>query len=195
MDSLALIPEKRKQALLHAFAVEARPALSNSTEIPSKRGVYGIFVQTSVAGNLDAPQYLRELAQLSLPVYIGKVEKGSLRSRLSTHAASIECARNLKLCWFEASAVPLADVESCPAGEIIVISSYGRAPWQGTGFGNKAPGRERTTQRVSQWDKMHPGRERGEQGLDEINRRKQADQIHAEWRTKIKKMSAYNGQP
>jgi len=112
--------------------------------------------------------------KLSMPIYVGKaIPKGgrkggltgnagkgkALADRLSHHTSSIEQASNIEVEHFKVRLLPLDDVW-IPLGENVVIETF-KPLWNVAvdGFGNKDPGRRRSTQFKSPWDVLHPGRE------------------------------------
>ena len=107
------------------------------------------------------------------PIYIGKaIPKGgrkggisadsstgrALSDRLGQHGSSIEQAGNLRIDDFAVRYLTVDDIW-IPLGENMLIESF-KPLWNRAidGFGNKDPGRRRSTQYKSPWDILHPGR-------------------------------------
>ena len=132
-------------------------------------GVYAIYYK----GNFGPYRLLAEanLAQLQLPIYVGKaipeggrtgVETGDaksrLRGRLQEHAASIKTVNNLDIEHFVCRYLVVEDIW-IPLGESLLIARF--APlWNTTvtGFGNHTPGKGRKGTTRPRWDVLHPGR-------------------------------------
>lgn len=112
--------------------------------------------------------------QFTRPIYIGKaIPKGgrkgglatdvsasgrALADRLRQHAASVAEAANLDLADFHVRHLVVDDIW-IPLGENMLIETF-KPVWNRAidGFGNKDPGRRRSTQYKSPWDVLHPGR-------------------------------------
>jgi Eco29kI restriction endonuclease len=107
------------------------------------------------------------------PIYVGKaIPKGgrkggltkdskigsALNDRLRDHASSIDEVANLQLADFHFRHLVVEDIW-IPLGENMLIETF-KPIWNRAidGYGNKAPGRRRTTQYKSPWDVLHPGR-------------------------------------
>ncbi len=107
------------------------------------------------------------------PIYVGKAvpkgarkggllfdasKGGALRDRLRQHAVSIDEAGNIKLTDFLYRALVVDDIW-IPLGENMMIEQF-KPIWNLVidGFGNKDPGKRRSTQYRSPWDVLHPGR-------------------------------------
>ena len=107
------------------------------------------------------------------PIYVGKaIPKGgrkgglskdagsgtALRDRLRQHANSIDEAINLSLSDFWVRYLTVDDIW-IPLGENVLIDTF-KPLWNRAidGFGNKDPGRRRSTQYRSPWDVLHRGR-------------------------------------
>ncbi len=123
-------------------------------------GVYFIFA--------DSLPYEHDSTK---PIYIGKAvcpgrRKGlgkgesskALYKRLQEHSKSILSAKNLDIQNFKFKVIKIENVwisysESSFIRHFLPIWNTGY-----DGFGNKKPGKNRVTQKVSQWDKAHPGR-------------------------------------
>lgn len=112
------------------------------------------------------------------PIYIGKaVNRGgrkglvaakgtALFQRLKNHAASVAAANNLDIADFKFKYIRMEQVwiaysESCFIRHFLPIWNTGY-----DGFGNKTPGKTRETQKLSAWDKAHPGRRESTIPLD-----------------------------
>lgn len=135
-------------------------------------GVYAIYYtgRFSPYAPIAAKNRHRQFAQ---PIYVGKaIPKGgrkggiskdaasgtALRDRLGQHASSINEVNNLQLRDFYFRAIVVDDIW-IPLGENMLIEQF-RPVWNLVvdGFGNKDPGRRRSTQYRSAWDVIHPGR-------------------------------------
>jgi hypothetical protein len=97
------------------------------------------------------------------PVYVGSAAasptgprgKARLLGRLREHHTSI-AASTLRVADLAFRFVALPD-ELAPSAEHFLIRQY--APiWNKSGFGSKVSGGGRTSQKVSIWDSLHPGR-------------------------------------
>ncbi|MBP0614250.1 Eco29kI family restriction endonuclease [Jiella mangrovi] len=111
---------------------------------------------------------------LQRPIYVGKaIPKGgrkgglskdvaaggrALADRLRQHASSVSEADNLELADFYVRHLVVDDIW-IPLGENMLIETF-KPVWNRAidGFGNKDPGRRRSTQYKSPWDVLHPGR-------------------------------------
>lgn len=154
--------------------VLARPAdpLSAVDHITGA-GVYVIYY----TGDFPAYAAIAEAnqgGQFTRPIYVGKaIPKGgrkgglttnvaatgrALAERLKQHAASIAEAENLELADFYVRHLVVDDIW-IPLGENMLIETF-KPVWNRAidGFGNKDPGRRRSTQFKSPWDVLHPGR-------------------------------------
>lgn len=88
------------------------------------------------------------------PIYVGKAQF----ERLNQHAVSIRQVNNLNLRDFWCRYLVTEEI-FIPLCESLLIKRY--APvWNKVvkGFGPKVVGKERTTQQISMWDLLHPGR-------------------------------------
>jgi hypothetical protein len=108
------------------------------------------------------------------PIYVGKaVPAGTrigsgidsalsatraLKDRLTRHSRSIEEAQNLELSDFHFRYLVIDDVW-IPLGEAVLIESF-QPLWNTliSGFGSNPTGGPRSTQALSRWDTLHPGR-------------------------------------
>lgn len=139
---------------------------------PKGAGVYAIYY----AGGF--PPYARISAspgdsKEQPPIYVGKAiprggRKGgltkdatigtALRDRLRQHAQSVDEAGNLDLDEFWLRYLTVDDIW-IPLGENVLIDTF-KPLWNRAidGFGNKDPGRRRSTQYRSPWDVLHRGR-------------------------------------
>jgi hypothetical protein len=98
------------------------------------------------------------------PVYIGKVSKGTtkskrtLRSRLNEHVGKISGRRNIALADMKCRYLTFASEWWVFAAEFALMTHF-QPEWNQSGFGSKTPGVGRPgTHRVSQWDKLYPKR-------------------------------------
>lgn len=123
-------------------------------------GVYALHVGLRALEDPFLPSYLARLAELQLPVYVGKAQGDDLATRLSTHRESI-AATELEVDWFQARMLTYSCM-TILADEIELSARAfgGLLPWNGSGFGNKALGGRRGPQRLADWDVVHPGRGR-----------------------------------
>ncbi len=82
----------------------------------------------------------------------------ALADRLKQHASSIEEVSNLHIADFYVRHLVVDDIW-IPLGENMLIETF-RPVWNRAidGFGNKDPGKRRSTQFRSPWDTLHPGR-------------------------------------
>lgn len=104
------------------------------------------------------------------PIYIGKaVNRGgrkglmssvgkALYSRLGNHAKSINLAKNLDIDDFKFKVLTMDQVwiAYCEGVFIRHFQPIWNTGYEG--FGNKEPGVTRATQKLSLWDRTHPGR-------------------------------------
>jgi hypothetical protein len=92
----------------------------------------------------------------SLPVYVGKADD-SLQERLRQHASDIDGRQGIQLSAVSFICASVSRNWSAYGIERQLIDSR-TLPWQGSGFGNNDPGRERDTSRVkeSHWDALYP---------------------------------------
>jgi hypothetical protein len=139
------LPAALLQQIVAEFeAMEAALLLPNHTsEIPDAQGVYQLYH----AGKL---------------VYVGKTDgNAGLRRRLSRHAWTIKSRHNLDVADVAFKAVQVL-VFSAMDLETALIAHYRelRQPpaWNGSGFGNNDPGRERDTTAVrpDSFDGLYP---------------------------------------
>jgi Eco29kI restriction endonuclease len=135
-------------------------------------GIYAIYYSGPFAAY--APVRIEANLETNLqPIYIGKaIPKGgrkggltkdastgrALADRLAQHASSVNEAANLELGDFWIRHLVVDDVW-IPLGENMLIESF-KPVWNRAidGFGNKDPGRRRSSQYRSPWDVLHPGR-------------------------------------
>jgi hypothetical protein len=135
-------------------------------------GIYAIYY----SGGFEAYAPVRstpELGTFTTPIYVGKaIPKGgrkgglakdsgrsvALKDRLRQHATSVDEAENLLLGDFWIRHLVVDDIW-IPLGENMLIETF-QPIWNRAidGFGNKDPGRRRSTQYRSPWDVLHPGR-------------------------------------
>ena len=124
-------------------------------------GIYGLYYLPTQDSHLF---YQRE-AREKVPIYVGKaLSKGvktSLFQRLGEHRKSIEAAHtSLGVDDFQCRFLIVDDVW-VPLGEQLLISKF-KPLWNKKirGFGNKTLGGKRLDQKPSDWDLLHPGRQR-----------------------------------
>lgn len=135
-------------------------------------GVYGLYYK----GDFEsyAPLVAYNMAELRLPIYVGKaVPKGwrsgrtqsasdaDLLGRLREHARSITQAQNLDLNDFQCRFVILKDAETDLVGPVEGELIRRFSPlWNSTlpGFGLHDVGKERISHLRTLWDTLHPGR-------------------------------------
>lgn len=112
------------------------------------------------------------------PIYIGKaVNRGgrkglmssvgkALYSRLGNHAKSIRLAKNLDINDFKFKVLTMDQVwiAYCEGVFIRHFQPIWNTGYEG--FGNKEPGVTRATQKLSLWDRTHPGRREPTIALD-----------------------------
>lgn len=91
------------------------------------------------------------------PIYVGKADS-EMYVRLTDHANSIECAKNIRLSDFGCRWLMLEQVW-INLTEQIMIEKY-KPVWNDAlkGLGNHDPGSGRAGQKRSQGDTVHPGR-------------------------------------
>ncbi|MDQ0316384.1 Eco29kI family restriction endonuclease [Amorphus orientalis] len=136
-------------------------------------GVYVIYYTGDFAAYAPVAN-ANQNGELTQPIYVGKAiprggRKGGLATdiaakgnaladRLRQHAASIDEAQNLNLEHFFVRHLVVDDIW-IPLGENMLIETF-KPIWNRAidGFGNKDPGRRRSTQYRSPWDVLHPGR-------------------------------------
>ena len=126
-------------------------------------GGYGPYAPLAQANEME----------LVRPIYVGKAipkggrkggltrdasEGNALAERLRQHAASVRECSNLDLADFRVRHLVVDDVW-IPLGENMLIETF-KPLWNRAvdGFGNKDPGKRRSTQFKSPWDVVHPGR-------------------------------------
>ncbi|HEV7437164.1 MAG TPA: Eco29kI family restriction endonuclease [Pseudorhizobium sp.] len=136
-------------------------------------GVYVIYYTGAFSAYAAIADANRD-GQFARPIYVGKaIPKGGRKGGLSTdvaatgramsdrlrqHAASIAESENLNLSDFYVRHLVVDDIW-IPLGENMLIETF-EPVWNRAidGFGNKDPGRRRSTQFKSPWDVLHPGR-------------------------------------
>ena len=98
------------------------------------------------------------------PVYIGKVSKGTTKSkrtlcaRLAEHVAKISGRQNITLGDMRCRYLTFASEWWVFAAEFALMVHY-QPEWNASGFGSKVPGVGRPgTDRVSRWDEQFPKR-------------------------------------
>ena len=155
-----------EQALLRSEAIPLA-----EVDALTGAGVYVIYY----CGDFGPYERIKNLgpAELSSPIYVGKaIPKGgrkggltkdagagkALSDRLRQHANSISECANLDLGDFWVRHLVVDDVW-IPLGENMLIETF-KPLWNRAvdGFGNKDPGKRRSTQFRSPWDVLHPGR-------------------------------------
>ena len=120
------------------------------------------------------------------PIYVGKAttkggrtgsvldrkDEGALRARLRGHRRNLQAVANLDVHDFTVRYLAIVPVWITLA-ERFLIDHY-RPIWniEIDGFGNNAPGKNRSESEVSWWDTLHPGRP----GAARLNRVKTEDQ-------------------
>lgn len=138
-----LLLVKLSQTTAHAIS-DVFPALS---------GVYCIYYDGD-----SHPLYNGMTGDV--PLYVGKaVSSGApLQTRLRDHHKSLIQAEDLDPRDFCVRVLPIND--NWVAGCETRLITYFQPLWntEVTGFGNHAPGSRRSTQRLSLWDTLHPGR-------------------------------------
>lgn len=123
-------------------------------------GIYGLYY---LPAGVHYPFYKREVRGKA-PIYVGKAgsqdSNNSLFTRLGNHRKSIEEAPNLNVEDFQCRYLIVDDVW-IPLGEQLLIDKF-KPIWNKLirGFGNKTLGVERESQKSSDWDLLHPGRQR-----------------------------------
>ena len=127
----------------------ARLSTANLVEVPDAQGVYQLFLGDRL-------------------VYIGKTDAADgLNHRLTRHVAHVQHRSNLdpELVWFKAARVfvfTAVDLETLLIRHYRRMSSLsgggGVLVWNGSGFGNNDPGRERDTTGYADghFDRMYP---------------------------------------
>lgn len=142
-------------------------------------GVYAIYYQ----GSFELYKPLVEAGDFAVPIYVGKAEVEGRRTgkvniesdtycgenlyrRLRDHYKSINAAKNLDVNDFYCRFLVVEDIW-IPLAEALLIQRF-KPLWNVVvpGFGIHAPGRGRGSQKRSEWDMLHPGREFAE-GLPE----------------------------
>jgi hypothetical protein len=95
-------------------------------------------------------------------VYIGKVSKGTtkskrtLRARLAEHIGKIAKRKNISLGDMQCRYLTVASEWWVFAAEFALMTHY-KPEWNLSGFGSKVPGKGRPgTERVSRWDDLYP---------------------------------------
>lgn len=92
------------------------------------------------------------------PIYVGAT--GNLRQRLADHAKSLSEVTNLDVADFTVRTVPSPHLGTERAAERLLIDRWD-PPWNRStyaGFGSRNQGANRKDQRLSAWDRLHPGR-------------------------------------
>lgn len=141
-------------------------------------GVYAVLPSPTVAEMHEAHDYLKSLARAGMPVYVGKAQSDSLKSRLTAHLRSITQAADLDPGWFSLKAIHY-DCDSQILDEIQLAKDAfaGQLPWNNSGFGNKTTGEKRKDQQRTDYDVVHVGR--GRAASDE--KKKSREEILARW--------------
>ncbi len=151
MDRLAVIDEIAEPRALIALLAAAPIALS-ATAAASVPGTYAVHY------NGPHPLY-RALRGRSRPIYVGSAE--NLKSRLTTHTATLDSCRNLDRADFTVRTVPAASTIDAQVTEQLLQRSL-RPPWNDpavAGFGSRRQGQRReSAQLATPWDTLHPGR-------------------------------------
>ncbi|MCF3627694.1 Eco29kI family restriction endonuclease [Thalassospiraceae bacterium LMO-SO8] len=140
-------------------------------------GIYTLYY----TGNHEAYQSLQALdaGRFIFPVYVGRALRrnarqgfsptpstaSELRSRIGTHARSIEQAANLEVTDFKCRYLVLQDAYIALAESILIMAF--RPPWNGMGIGSNAVGGPRMAGLASLWDSLHPGRGGRPAGLED----------------------------
>jgi hypothetical protein len=155
---------------LLARPTEPLSAVANATGA----GVYVIYYTGAFPAYASIAAENRD-GKFERPIYIGKaIPKGGRKGGLSTdvsaagralgdrlkqHATSIDEAENLELADFHVRHLVVDDIW-IPLGENMLIETF-KPVWNRAidGFGNKDPGKRRSTQYRSPWDVLHPGRQ------------------------------------
>jgi hypothetical protein len=139
------VPRAIKEQLVDAFAHlhPALPSNENLGVVPAGRGVYQLFKD----GEL---------------VYVGKAE--DLRNRLLEHRCKISGRKNITVDQMTFACLSIGRNWAASAPEESLIAHYreiGQSPWNGMGFGNHDPGRnrDRTIHPAEGWDYQYPIRE------------------------------------
>jgi len=118
-------------------------------------------------------EFNRSDEKIGWPIYVGKaipsggrkgvfskVAKGkALYTRLHKHSKSISECENLNLDHFKCRYLTIDSIW-IPLGEQLLIDKY-KPIWNSIidGFGNNDPGKNRYGGKMSDWDKLHPGRD------------------------------------
>jgi len=153
----------------------AKPVEQLSPKAFVGAGVYAIYYtgEHQPYQPYDPIAYHNQELETAIPIYVGKaVPQGArvgglgldappgnvLFIRLREHAESINQARNLNLQDFRCRYLTVDDIW-IPLAESVLISMF-RPIWNTTvaGFGNHQQGGNRSNQRRSRWDVLHPGR-------------------------------------
>jgi hypothetical protein len=139
------IPRAITEQLVEAFEQLEPGSLTeeNLFKVPANRGVYQLYRN-------------KEL------VYVGKAE--ALQKRLGQHRFKILGRRNIPIDEIGFRCLSIGRNWAASSPEETLISHYqqhGQAPWNGLGFGNHDPGRNRdkTTHPVEGWDYQFPIRD------------------------------------
>ena len=124
--------------------LETSPLLPLTRDIgPARSGIYALYLKGTL-------------------VYIGKVSKGTtksrrtLRQRLSEHVSKIGGRENISLADMQCRYLTFASEWWVLAAEFALITHY-QPEWNASGFGSKTPGSGRPgTERVSRWNAFYP---------------------------------------
>lgn len=151
--------ENLGKSLTEAFLEQPLQALPTHTF--KGAGIYGLYYLPTE----DSHQFYQREARGKVPIYVGKALsksiKNSLFKRLEEHGKSIEAAHtSLRVDNFQCRFLIVDDVW-IPLGEQLLINKF-KPLWNKRirGFGNKTLGGKRLDQKPSNWDLLHPGRQR-----------------------------------
>ena len=106
---------------------------------------------------LNARQGVYLLYHRGEPVYLGKAD--DVHERLRQHLRKMSGRANIDLGAVGYKALLLDKSMSTAANETVLIQLFQetyQGMWNGTGFGTKAPGKERDTTAPSKFDREHP---------------------------------------
>jgi hypothetical protein len=151
-----ILDGQAQKALRHFSASRYFPLTELEAEPFSLPGVYALYYRGFHAAYEAWATYFPDQ-----PLYVGK-STNSVKARLRNHLKSLSNVANLDASDFVFRRLHLSNGVWSESMEAYLIGLY-QPPWNGLvkGFGNNDQGvARRDTTRISDWDHLHPGRDR-----------------------------------